>query len=167
MAAMPLSSSKTNISSDKTTTPEAGSKKTLTPQRKHRKLLKDGSGSEVWPESIEKIFVEGLPYTVFCLVFLSHRINRFAPILGITMGYIFSRSQPMAEPISSGVPAESGDCPLEKTSRQSYPSFAKYVERRAWFVLIDVESICLSLISVLKNSIWSLEERSFSLKQDC
>jgi hypothetical protein len=33
---------------------------TLTPQRKHRKLLKDGSGTEVWPESIEKIFVQGL-----------------------------------------------------------------------------------------------------------
>ncbi|KAF9264712.1 hypothetical protein L218DRAFT_1076184 [Marasmius fiardii PR-910] len=35
-------------------------KSTLTPQRKHRKLLKDGSGSEVWPESIEHVFVEGL-----------------------------------------------------------------------------------------------------------
>jgi hypothetical protein len=34
--------------------------KSLTPQRKHRKLLKDGSGAEVWPESIEKIFVQGL-----------------------------------------------------------------------------------------------------------
>ncbi|KAG2064625.1 hypothetical protein BDR04DRAFT_1109812 [Suillus decipiens] len=32
---------------------------TLTPQRKHRKLLKDGS-SEVWPEDIERIFVQGL-----------------------------------------------------------------------------------------------------------
>ncbi|KAG1827335.1 uncharacterized protein BJ212DRAFT_1217581, partial [Suillus subaureus] len=32
---------------------------TLTPQRKHRKLLKDGS-SEVWPEEIERIFVQGL-----------------------------------------------------------------------------------------------------------
>ncbi|KIY64935.1 hypothetical protein CYLTODRAFT_357690, partial [Cylindrobasidium torrendii FP15055 ss-10] len=44
--------------------------KSLTPQRKHRKLLKDGSGSEVWPEHIEHIFVEGLrqywqsPYAV-------------------------------------------------------------------------------------------------------
>ncbi|KAK1225577.1 hypothetical protein PQX77_011469 [Marasmius sp. AFHP31] len=35
-------------------------KSTLTPQRKHRKLLKDGSGLEVWPEHIEAIFVEGL-----------------------------------------------------------------------------------------------------------
>ncbi|KAL0071437.1 hypothetical protein AAF712_001294 [Marasmius tenuissimus] len=35
-------------------------KSTLTPQRKHRKLLKDGSGSEVWPEHIEAIFVDGL-----------------------------------------------------------------------------------------------------------
>ncbi|KAJ3486683.1 hypothetical protein NLJ89_g11790 [Agrocybe chaxingu] len=32
----------------------------ITPQRKHRKLLKDGSGTEVWPESIEKVFVQGL-----------------------------------------------------------------------------------------------------------
>ncbi|KAJ2921908.1 hypothetical protein H1R20_g15190, partial [Candolleomyces eurysporus] len=28
--------------------------------RKHRKLLKDGSGVEVWPEAIEKVFVQGL-----------------------------------------------------------------------------------------------------------
>ncbi|KAI0934377.1 hypothetical protein AcW1_005919 [Taiwanofungus camphoratus] len=32
--------------------------KTLTPQRKHHKLLKDGS--EVWSQEVEKIFVEGL-----------------------------------------------------------------------------------------------------------
>lgn len=39
--------------------PDSSSTKSLTPQRKHRKLLKDGSGAEVWPESIEKIFVQG------------------------------------------------------------------------------------------------------------
>ncbi|KAL1744534.1 hypothetical protein HDZ31DRAFT_38363 [Schizophyllum fasciatum] len=33
---------------------------TLTPQRKHRKLLKDGSGGEVWPEAVERVFVSGL-----------------------------------------------------------------------------------------------------------
>lgn len=33
---------------------------TITPQRKHRKLLKDGSGTEVWPEHIEQLFVQGL-----------------------------------------------------------------------------------------------------------
>ena len=32
--------------------------KTLTPQRKHRKLLKSGQG-EVWSEEVEKVFVEG------------------------------------------------------------------------------------------------------------
>jgi hypothetical protein len=32
--------------------------KTLTPKRKHRKMLKDGS-SEVWPEDVERVFVEG------------------------------------------------------------------------------------------------------------
>ena len=31
--------------------------KSLTPNRKHHKLLKDGS--EVWSEEVEKIFVEG------------------------------------------------------------------------------------------------------------
>jgi hypothetical protein len=35
----------------------------LTPQRKHRKLLKDGS-SEVWPEEIERIFVQGWCTTI-------------------------------------------------------------------------------------------------------
>ncbi|KAJ3552557.1 hypothetical protein NP233_g12852 [Leucocoprinus birnbaumii] len=39
--------------------PPLADSKSLTPQRKHRKLLKDGSGAEVWPESIEKIFVQG------------------------------------------------------------------------------------------------------------
>ncbi|KAK7014893.1 TEA domain-containing protein [Favolaschia claudopus] len=34
--------------------------KSLTPNRKHRKLLKDGSGTPVWPESIELLFVQGL-----------------------------------------------------------------------------------------------------------
>ncbi|KIJ69428.1 hypothetical protein HYDPIDRAFT_51293, partial [Hydnomerulius pinastri MD-312] len=38
---------------------DSSSTKSLTPQRKHRKLLKDGS-SEVWPEEIERIFVQGL-----------------------------------------------------------------------------------------------------------
>lgn len=33
--------------------------KTLTPQRKHRKLLKSGEG-EVWSEDVEKVFVEGM-----------------------------------------------------------------------------------------------------------
>ncbi|KAJ3834607.1 hypothetical protein F5878DRAFT_644994 [Lentinula raphanica] len=35
-------------------------KSALTPLRKHHKLLKDGSGNEVWPEFVEKIFVDGL-----------------------------------------------------------------------------------------------------------
>ncbi|KAF5391289.1 hypothetical protein D9757_001921 [Collybiopsis confluens] len=32
----------------------------LTPLRKHHKLLKDGSGLEVWPEYVEQVFVQGL-----------------------------------------------------------------------------------------------------------
>ncbi|KAH7930811.1 hypothetical protein BV22DRAFT_1115936 [Leucogyrophana mollusca] len=38
---------------------DSSCRKSLTPQRKHRKLLKDGT-SEVWPEEVEKIFVQGL-----------------------------------------------------------------------------------------------------------
>ncbi|KAJ7435558.1 hypothetical protein FB451DRAFT_1062449 [Mycena latifolia] len=36
------------------------SSKTLTPQRRHRKLLKDGSGTAVWPEAVKAVFVQGL-----------------------------------------------------------------------------------------------------------
>lgn len=36
-------------------------RKTLTPQRKHHKLLKDGS--EVWSQEVEKIFVDGENFT--------------------------------------------------------------------------------------------------------
>ncbi|KAJ7321271.1 hypothetical protein DFH08DRAFT_1033866, partial [Mycena albidolilacea] len=34
--------------------------KSLTPQRKHRKLLTDRSGNALWSESIEAVFVQGL-----------------------------------------------------------------------------------------------------------
>ncbi|KAF9792380.1 hypothetical protein BJ322DRAFT_1102895 [Thelephora terrestris] len=34
-------------------------KSIITPQRKHHKMLKDGT-SEVWPEDVEKIFIQGL-----------------------------------------------------------------------------------------------------------
>ncbi|KAJ6547528.1 hypothetical protein B0H19DRAFT_1033360 [Mycena capillaripes] len=40
--------------------PSPSSSTSLTPQRKHRKLLKDGSGTAVWPEAIEALFVQGL-----------------------------------------------------------------------------------------------------------
>ncbi|PFH54387.1 hypothetical protein AMATHDRAFT_72875 [Amanita thiersii Skay4041] len=46
--------------SDRIRSSDEGTSKSLTPQRKHRKLMKDGSGIEVWPESVEKIFVQGL-----------------------------------------------------------------------------------------------------------
>ncbi|KAH9066411.1 hypothetical protein EDB87DRAFT_1679143 [Lactarius vividus] len=44
---------------DPRASPSPSGQRTLTPQRKHRKMLKDGT-SEVWPESVEKIFVAGL-----------------------------------------------------------------------------------------------------------
>ena len=34
-------------------------KSVITPQRKHHKMLKDGT-SEVWPEDVEKIFIQGI-----------------------------------------------------------------------------------------------------------
>ncbi|KAJ7285870.1 hypothetical protein C8J57DRAFT_1663148 [Mycena rebaudengoi] len=40
--------------------PDEGSSKSVTPLRKHRKLLKDGSGTAVWPEEIESVFLQGL-----------------------------------------------------------------------------------------------------------
>jgi hypothetical protein len=40
------------------------SHKTLTPKRKHRKMLKDGT-SEVWPEAVEALFVEGADPRIF------------------------------------------------------------------------------------------------------
>jgi hypothetical protein len=43
---------------DSRASPSPSGQRTLTPQRKHRKMLKDGT-SEVWPESVEKIFVDG------------------------------------------------------------------------------------------------------------
>ena len=39
--------------------------KSLTPQRKHHKLLKDGT--EVWSEDVEKVFVQG-GSLAYCLV---------------------------------------------------------------------------------------------------
>ncbi|KAJ7097960.1 hypothetical protein B0H15DRAFT_823613 [Mycena belliarum] len=40
--------------------PAPSASASLTPQRKHRKLLKDGSGTAVWPEAVEAVFVQGL-----------------------------------------------------------------------------------------------------------
>ncbi|KII88561.1 hypothetical protein PLICRDRAFT_41750 [Plicaturopsis crispa FD-325 SS-3] len=49
----------TTINDIRDMSPNANSKKTLTPQRKHRKLMRDGT-SEVWPEVVEEVFVKGL-----------------------------------------------------------------------------------------------------------
>ncbi|KAI0321636.1 hypothetical protein OF83DRAFT_1168273 [Amylostereum chailletii] len=51
--------SSSSASSRGTRSPAASDHKSLTPQRKHRKMLKDGS-AEVWPEDVENIFVKGL-----------------------------------------------------------------------------------------------------------
>ncbi len=50
---------------DSRASPSPSGQRTLTPQRKHRKMLKDGT-SEVWPESVEKIFVDGavIPFII-------------------------------------------------------------------------------------------------------
>ena len=44
---------------------------TIIPQRKHRKLLKDGSGTEVWPEAVEQVFVQGSLFHCRMLPFLN------------------------------------------------------------------------------------------------
>ena len=51
---------------------------TIIPQRKHRKLLKDGSGTEVWPESIEQVFIQGAPLIeyialIYIYIYLLHK----------------------------------------------------------------------------------------------
>jgi len=48
---------------------------TIIPQRKHRKLLKDGSGTEVWPESIEQVFVQGTLILYIYIYILHHLID--------------------------------------------------------------------------------------------
>ncbi|KAI0046094.1 hypothetical protein FA95DRAFT_1417045 [Auriscalpium vulgare] len=53
------STRKASSSSRDRRSPSSADSKSLTPQRKHRKMLKDGT-SEVWPEAVEKVFVEGL-----------------------------------------------------------------------------------------------------------
>jgi hypothetical protein len=74
-------------------TTESSSSKSLTPQRKHRKLLKSGEG-EVWSEDVEQVFVEG-HYSIFLkqLAWLAevNMLCRSASILGVALGHIFSR----------------------------------------------------------------------------
>src|SRR5690606_32657111 len=67
---------------------------TLTPQRKHRKLLKDGSDVEVWPESSEKTFVQG-EHSLDSLFFI-HRLT----ILQVSKS---TGSRPMQLTLSPGV----------------------------------------------------------------
>jgi hypothetical protein len=62
---MGLSPSPKSSPRDARSSPSPSGQRTLTPQRKHRKMLKDGT-SEVWPESVEKIFVQGA--VIVCLV---------------------------------------------------------------------------------------------------
>ncbi|KAH9024005.1 Ca-transporting ATPase [Lactarius deliciosus] len=45
---------------DARASPSPSGQRTFTPQRKHRPMLKDGSISEVWPDRVENIFVDGL-----------------------------------------------------------------------------------------------------------
>jgi hypothetical protein len=47
-------------------TTDSSSSKSLTPQRKHRKLLKSGEG-EVWSEDVEQVFVEGHSFFFFLI----------------------------------------------------------------------------------------------------
>jgi hypothetical protein len=68
---MAMSPSPKPSRSDPRASPSPSGQRTLTPQRKHRKMLKDGT-SEVWPESVEKIFVNGetIPFIIACPSYL-------------------------------------------------------------------------------------------------
>ncbi|EIM89880.1 uncharacterized protein STEHIDRAFT_118970 [Stereum hirsutum FP-91666 SS1] len=55
----PSSTARSHKSPKSSSSTSSAARKTLTPQRKHRKMLRDGT-SEVWPESVEQIFVQGL-----------------------------------------------------------------------------------------------------------
>ncbi|KAJ3786612.1 hypothetical protein GGU10DRAFT_351325 [Lentinula aff. detonsa] len=56
-------------------TSQTTAKSAVTPLRKHHKLLKDGSGHEVWPESVEQIFVDGLRAYTASTVSQSHAVR--------------------------------------------------------------------------------------------
>ncbi|KAJ3744637.1 hypothetical protein DFH05DRAFT_1070061 [Lentinula detonsa] len=56
-------------------TSQSTTKSAVTPLRKHHKLLKDGSGHEVWPESVEQIFVDGLRAYTASTVSQSHAVR--------------------------------------------------------------------------------------------
>ncbi len=73
--------------------------KSLTPQRKHRKLLKDGSGTEVWPEGIEKVFVEGTAFSPSLHVSVLNLIDRSPPVLAVTLGDLLSRPKSLAKSV--------------------------------------------------------------------
>ena len=53
-----LTSRSSSTSNSSMESDEPSKRKSLTPQRKHHKLLKDGS--EVWSQEVEQIFVEGM-----------------------------------------------------------------------------------------------------------
>jgi hypothetical protein len=56
-------------------------------------MLKDGT-SEVWPESVEKIFVDGAAINyLFLLAILRVPCFRTAAILGISLGHVFAGPQ--------------------------------------------------------------------------
>lgn len=82
--------------------------KSLTPHRKHHKLLKDGS--EVWSEEVERIFVQGnhppenfsRPAARSFFV----RILRSARVLGVSVGHLLPWTQQMAQPVPRRAPQE-------------------------------------------------------------
>lgn len=124
--------------------------KSLTPQRKHRKLLKDGSGIEVWPESVEKIFVEGLFSLVSwhdILLIHVYLWCRTPQVLGIPICDVIPVpwQKQMAQPILSRLFEECRCGEEQEASCQPYTSFAQYVEGRARFVCSPVRQHALIL----------------------
>jgi hypothetical protein len=160
---MPHSCSKSSPPRDRPRRQDGARNSSITPQRKHRKLLKDGSGSEVWPEGVEKIFVQGSrAASVMSLVPISypHRPSR---VLGVTVGDLFPRTQSMAQSISSRLLAQCRYRPVKKASGQPHASPTKHVEGRARSVPSSLGAR-LANFPPLQNFTWWRVERSFSPK---
>jgi hypothetical protein len=97
-------------------------------------MLKDGT-SEVWPESVEKTFVDGtVIHYLFLLAILRVRRFRTAAILGISLGHVLAGPKQMAQPIPRRLLERGWNRTVQEASRESYPSTAEHVEGREGYV---------------------------------
>lgn len=112
--------------------------KSLTPQRKHRKLLKDGS-SEVWPEDIERVFVQG-PCPLPPRTRRPHPFSRPPRVLGIPLGNLLPWPQPLEEPVSRRISQQERRRSFKETGRKPHPGLAKHVEGRTRYIQFSLHT---------------------------